>query len=99
MDLAGRAFDLVVNTTRLGLEPDDELPLELDLLDRVGAVVDLVYRGGATPFVGRARERGIRAADGTEMLLHQGAVAFERWWGRSPSLEVMRTAFQAFQGS
>jgi len=99
MDLAGRAFDLVVNTTRLGLEPDDELPLELDLLDRVGAVVDLVYRAGATPFVGRARERGIRAADGTEMLLHQGAVAFERWWRRRPSLEVMRTAFQAFQGS
>jgi len=92
MAVAGNSYDLVVNTTRLGLNPDDDLPLELDLLERAGAVMDLVYGEGSTPFVERARERGIRANDGTEMLLHQGAVAFERWWGRKPSVEVMRAA-------
>jgi shikimate dehydrogenase len=99
MEVAGKAYDLVVNTTRLGLEPGDRLPLELDLLGRAGAVVDLVYGAGGTPFVEQARERGIRAADGSEMLLHQGAVAFERWWGSRPSLEVMRAALRASQGS
>jgi shikimate dehydrogenase len=99
MEVAGKAYDLVVNATRLGLEPSDRLPLELDLLGRAGAVVDLVYGVRGTPFVDHARERGIRAADGSEMLLHQGAVAFERWWGRGPSLEVMRTALRASLGS
>jgi shikimate dehydrogenase len=59
--------------------------------------MDLVYGAGSTPFVERARERGIRATDGTEMLLHQGAVAFERWWGRKPSVEVMRAAVATVQ--
>lgn len=98
MAVAGKSYDLVVNTTRLGLSPDDDLPLELDLLARAGSVVDLVYGAGSTPFVERARDRGIRATDGTEMLLHQGAVAFERWWHRKPSLDVMRAAVAAFQG-
>lgn len=99
MEAAGRAYDLVVNTTRLGLTPDDDLPLELDLLTRVGSVVDLVYRSaGTTGFVEEARNRGIRASDGTEMLLHQGAVAFERWWGREPDLDVMRSALQEVRG-
>jgi len=97
MEVAGIAYDLVVNTTRLGLEEGDALPLELDLLDRVGAVVDLVYGAGTTPFVARAGELGIRATDGSEMLLHQGAVAFERWWKRKPSLEVMRAALRSFR--
>jgi len=97
MDVAGESYDLVVNTTRLGLEAGDPLPLELDLLERAGAVADLVYGAGSTPFVERARERGIRASDGSEMLLQQGAVAFERWWGSKPSLEVMRSALRASQ--
>lgn len=97
MDVAGQAYDLVVNTTRLGLNEGDPLPLELDLLERAGAVVDLIYGAGSTPFVEKARERGIRASDGSEMLLQQGAVAFERWWGKKPSLDVMRAALRAFQ--
>lgn len=98
MEVAGKSYDLVVNTTRLGLEEGDDLPLELDLLDRAGAVVDLVYEAGTTPFVAAARDRGIRASDGTEMLLQQGAVAFERWWRKKPSLDVMRSALRGVQG-
>ncbi|MCK5557630.1 MAG: hypothetical protein KAJ01_04595 [Candidatus Hydrogenedentes bacterium] len=41
---------------------------------------------------------GIRAADGMEMLVQQGAVSFERWWGKRPSLEVMRASLQARTG-
>lgn len=83
------AFDLVVNATRLGLSPDDPLPLDLDAVRRVGAVMDLVYGGDGTPFVRRARTLDIPATDGRTMLVRQGAVAFERWWGRSPDVEMM----------
>jgi shikimate dehydrogenase len=87
-------YDLVVNTTRLGLDPEDPLPFDLRRLGRAGAVMDLVYLPRPTPFVETARELGIRAEDGSEMLVHQGAVSFERWWGRSPSLEVMRASLR-----
>jgi shikimate dehydrogenase len=93
-DLDGKAFDLVVNTTCLGLQPDDALPLELSQLSRVGGVLDVICRSGTTPFLEAARDLGIRAADGSEMLIQQGAVAFERWWDRKPSLHIMRTALE-----
>jgi shikimate dehydrogenase len=89
-----QSYDLVVNATRLGLEEGDPSPLDLELLNRVGAVVDVVYGTGPTAFMDQARNLGIRAVDGSEMLLHQGAVAFEKWWGVTPPLEVMRKALQ-----
>lgn len=94
-EAVGQSYDLVVNTTRLGLNEDDPLPLDLDVLARAGAVVDLVYGRDSTAFVNHARDRGVRASDGSEMLLHQGAVSFENWWKRMPSLETMREALQA----
>ncbi len=93
--LEGESYDLVVNTTRLGLDPNDALPLDLGILERTGAVMDLLYGPRETPFVRAARELGIRATDGSEMLLQQGAVAFERWWGREPPLALMRSALEA----
>jgi shikimate dehydrogenase len=93
-EVEGESYDLVVNTTRLGLDAEDPSPLDLEVLDRVGAVVDVVYGSGSTAFLKQARELGIRGVDGAEMLLQQGAVAFERWWGVSPSLEAMRQALK-----
>lgn len=92
--VAGGAFDLVVNATRLGLEPDDPDPVDLDVLEDVAAVMDLVYAPGETGFVRRARSRGIPAMDGGEMLVRQGAAAFERWWGQTAPLEAMRAALE-----
>ncbi len=91
-DVEEEPFDLVVNATRLGLEPDDPLPLELEAVGPVGAVMDLVYGAEETPFVRAARSADIPATDGREMLVRQGAVAFERWWGRSPDVEEMARA-------
>lgn len=88
----GEPFDLVVNATRLGLSPDDPLPVDLELLGTVRAVIDLVYGEDGTRFARAARDRGIQAADGAEMLVRQGAVSFERWWGRRPPLDAMRSA-------
>jgi shikimate dehydrogenase len=82
-------FDLVVNTTRLGLEPGDPTPIDLKRLGRVGAAMDLVYGRDKTPFVRAAETVGVRSTDGTEMLVQQGAASFERWWGRPAPIEAM----------
>lgn len=84
--------DLVVNATSLGLRPGDPMPLDESSASRCSAALDLVYAPGGTPWVRLLRERGIPAADGREMLLQQGAAAFQRWWGTPAPLAVMRSA-------
>jgi shikimate dehydrogenase len=90
--LDGERFDLVVNTTRLGLEANDPPPIDLGRLGRAGGALDLVYRHEKTPFVAAAERHGIRSADGMEMLVQQGAASFERWWDLPAPIEAMRAA-------
>ena len=86
-------FDLAINATSLGLRPGDPLPLDPAAAPPMDAALDLVYtRTGETPWVRAMRERGIPTADGTEMLLQQGAAAFRRWWGVDAPLGAMRDA-------
>jgi shikimate dehydrogenase len=93
--IARESFDLAVNATSLGLREGDALPLPPEKAPAVGAALDLVYsRTGETPWVRAMRAAGVPAADGTEMLLHQGAAAFRRWWGVEPPLAAMREALR-----
>lgn len=58
------------------------------------AVIDLVYRPRETLVLKAAKAAGKRGVDGLGMLLHQGAIAFEKWLGRSAPVEVMRAALE-----
>jgi shikimate dehydrogenase len=93
--LEGERFDLVVNATRLGLDPHDVSPLDFARLGRAGAAMDLVYAREKTPFVRAAERHGVRSTDGMEMLVQQGAVSFERWWERPAPIDAMRAAIQS----
>ena len=86
-----RGADLVVNATPIGLV-DDAIPFPVALVRRQAAVLDLVYRRGGTAWIRSARTRGLRAMDGLPMLLEQGALAFERWFGVAPDRAVMRAS-------
>lgn len=98
-DAAGR-YDLVVNATSLGLEPDDRLPVELGELE-AGAVFDLVYAPGGTRWSRHARSLGVPARDGLEMLVRQAAASLRRWMDAEPppeATEAMRDAARAAAG-
>jgi shikimate dehydrogenase len=90
-DAIARA-DLVVNATPLGLSDVDDLPVPVIALPKRAAVLDLVYRRGGTAWVRQARLRKHRAIDGLAMLIEQGALAFERWFGAAPDREAMWAA-------
>jgi len=90
-DAAVTGATLLVNATPVGLR-DDDLPISPDLLDAPTAVLDLAYGRSGTALVRAARARGLVAADGLGMLVHQGALAFERWFGTAPDLSVMWSA-------
>ncbi|MXW68307.1 MAG: shikimate dehydrogenase [Gemmatimonadales bacterium] len=93
---SGAAYDLVLNSTSLGLSPGDPLPLDLDRsADRVrfGAAFDMVYAAGGTAWVRHARALGIPAAGGLDMLVGQAALSLERWFpGREAPFDAMREA-------
>ncbi|MDP9200625.1 MAG: shikimate dehydrogenase [Gemmatimonadota bacterium] len=84
---------LVVNATPIG-QQNDEHPVDVSIISRSTAVMDLVYRRGGTPWVKAARDRGNRAADGLTMLLEQGALSFQRWFGIDPDREAMRQSLR-----
>jgi shikimate dehydrogenase len=79
---------LVVNATSIGIR-DDDYPLDPTLIAPGAAVLDLVYRPGESAWTRAVRARGHRACDGLPMLIEQGALAFERWFGTPPDRSVM----------
>lgn len=85
--------NVAINATPLGLHPDDALPIEPRALHDLRAALDLVYQPGATRWVRALRTAGARANDGREMLVQQGAAAFERFFpGVAAPVDVMRAA-------
>jgi shikimate dehydrogenase len=85
-------IDLVVNATPLGLGRGDLLPIPARLLAPHLMVYDTVYSDRPSGFVSGAIGAGARAVNGSSMLLHQGALAFEIWFDKAAPIEVMRKA-------
>jgi shikimate dehydrogenase len=85
------AADLAVNATTVGML-DPGTTIAVQLLPAHATVFDLVYVPSETPLVRAARERGLRAANGSEMLIRQAEIAFERWTGIGGMAPVMREA-------
>ncbi len=89
--VADHHFDLIVNTTSVGMTPAVETnpwPKDIPLPNAV--VCDLVYNPLETQFLQQAKAAGLKTIDGVGMLVHQGAKAFEIWTGQSPPTDVTR---------
>jgi len=86
--------DLIVQATPLGLHPGDPSPISLAHAMRGALAVDLVYHR-RTSFLREASRRGLKTLSGLGMLLHQGALSFERWTGRRAPLVVMEQALRS----
>jgi shikimate dehydrogenase len=82
---------LVVNTTSTGLG-SDAIPVRHGATPSDCVFMDLVYGTQPTPFLRAAARARRRTLDGSTMLLHQGALAFETWTGRPAPLDAMRRA-------
>lgn len=85
--------DIAVNATPLGLRSSDPLPLDPTDAPDVRIALDLVYAPGETRWVQVMKTAGIAAADGREMLLHQGVAAFARFFpSQTAPVDLMRAA-------
>lgn len=64
-------FDLVVNTTPLGMLEGDALPLDVNLLTKEMVVADIIFKPARTPLLEMAEQRGCPTHPGLPMLTCQ----------------------------
>lgn len=89
----GDAFaeaDLIINATTLGLSNTPSPDWPIGRVKQSAIVADIVYRPLETPLLAAARARGLTIMDGLGMLIHQGARAFELWFGVKPDAAKAR---------
>jgi shikimate dehydrogenase len=91
------ATDLLINATSVGLYPDVDarLPLDLTQLSSSTIIADVVFNPPLTRLLSDARSIGCQTIDGTEMLVEQGVIGVEYWTGLAPDASVMRAALEA----
>jgi shikimate dehydrogenase len=91
--------ELLVNTTPIGMMPhSDRSPVEAALMERLPSsaiAYDLIYTPSPTVFLKQARQQGLIAIDGLEMLVQQGAAALALWLNRPAPADIMRHALRS----
>ena len=83
---------LLINTATASMDPTQPLLVSADWLQSNTIVYDIVYTPPVTPLMKAASERRCPTLGGIGMLVHQGAIAFEKWTGVTPCTETMHHA-------
>ncbi len=91
------SVDLLVQTTSVGLKPEDRSLISEDEMPRAQKkhrllVVDLIYKPAQTDLLRMAKSKGHQTMNGLGMLLFQGAKAFECWTNQKAPVSEMRKA-------
>jgi shikimate dehydrogenase len=91
-------FDLMINTTALGIAGHEEITTfdPAGLMKPDGIVYDLVYNPPRTALIKKSREAGIRTFNGLPMLLGQAAAAFKIWTGQDYPAQIYQQIFCEF---
>lgn len=92
LPMAVRESKLLVNTATTSMDVTQPLLISVDWLQPNTIVYDIVYTPPVTPLMQAATECGCQTLGGIGMLVHQGAIAFEKWTGVTPCTETMRQA-------
>lgn len=85
-------FDILVNTTSVGMGGSVFPGLDLKAMNRNGCIYDMVYTPQETPLMNEASRWGLRSANGIGMLIAQGEQAFARWTENAAPAGVMKKA-------
>jgi shikimate dehydrogenase len=88
--------DVVVNATSIGLYPDVDARLAVDVetLKPGMVVADVIPNPPRTRLVRDSQARGCTVIDGLGMLVAQGVIGVRYWTGITPDAAVMRKALE-----
>ena len=92
--------DVLINATSIGLFPDMDarLALDVDTLREGMVVADVIPNPPATNLVRDARAKGCKVIDGLGMLVNQGVIGIRHWTGVDPDPVIMRAALEEVFG-
>ncbi|MFX1315086.1 MAG: shikimate dehydrogenase, partial [Promethearchaeota archaeon] len=83
--------DILINTTPIGMYPMvNKSPIPIEFLHNELIVFDVVYNPLETKLLKDAAEKGCRTLGGLDMLVNQGALAFEWWTNKKPNIKLMK---------
>ena len=85
-------FELIVNTTPVGMHPNTGVSPLLEKELNAEMVMDLIYRPMQTELLRMARRKGIGVISGVEMFLAQGFAQWELFMGQKAPEAAMRRA-------
>ncbi len=83
--------DILINATSVGMSPNiDGTPVPTKLLKPGLIVFDIVYNPIKTRLMRESEITGAQTIGGLDMLVWQGAIAFERWTGQKAPIDLMK---------
>lgn len=91
--------DILVNATPIGFVNKEEKPnVEYESIKLEMVVCDVIPNTMSTRFLEEAKKIGCKTFHGMQMLVNQGAIAFELWTGLDAPVEVMLDALAKVYG-
>ena len=79
-------FDMIINTTSLGLKKTDEIKLNYEEIGGNKLFYDIIYNPKETEFLRKAKQSGNKIANGKMMFIYQARLAFVLWHSVLPKL-------------
>lgn len=90
--------NILVNATPIGFLDDKKPDIQYEKLPQNLVVCDVIPNKLKTPFLKEAEKHNLKTFNGLEMLVNQGALAYELWTGRKAPVEVMKQAMSKEYG-
>jgi shikimate dehydrogenase len=79
-------FDIIINTTSVGLDKKDELPINLTKEKKNKFFFDVIYNPNETNFLKKGNELGNKTENGKNMFIYQASAAFNIWHNIQPEI-------------
>ena len=84
-----KSAELIINATSLGMNINDPMPFDVNLLEEGQRVVDLIYKPEKTVLLKEAEVKGLETLNGLGMLLYQAGEQFRLWTGEEAPIHEM----------
>jgi shikimate dehydrogenase len=81
-------FNIVVNTSSLGMQGQMDLNINLKNLKQDSVIYDIVYKPINTTMINQAKSLNLTTITGIGMLIEQALVAFEMWFHKKPVYDL-----------
>ena len=80
-------FNMIINTTSLGLNKDDEIKLDYENIGSNKFFYDVIYNPIQTKFLSKAKQFGNQIENGKMMFIYQAHQAFTIWHKIMPKID------------